>query len=172
MIKIGILEIEIFLTSIVIFLMYLLRVYIKRLIVKYVDKHGYSLSRKAYTMKFFNFSLVIVSAVMISLIWELSFKGLSIYFVSFFTLLGVAFFANWSILSNVTASMVLFFNYPFKIGDIICIFEDKDSKFGKVVDIGLFNIKLLTDENELIIYPNNIAIQKPILKKDFNSDIY
>ncbi|MFN8254422.1 MAG: mechanosensitive ion channel [Bacteroidales bacterium] len=170
--KIGIVEIEILLTLIVIILMTLFRVYIKRLIVKYVDNHGYSLSRKAYAMKFFNFLLVILTAVLVSLIWELSFKGLSIYFVSFFTFLGVAFFANWSILSNITASIVLFFNYPFKIGDIIRIYDDEDSKYGKVIDIGLFNIKLLTDENELIVYPNNIAIQKPIIKKDFKNDIY
>jgi len=164
--KIGVIEIEILLTILIVVLMLISRFYIKRLIIKYVNLHGYSLSRKAYTMKVFNFMVLVIGIVFISLIWEISFKGLSFYFVSFFTLLGVAFFANWSILSNITASMVLFFNYPFKIGDEICIYDDEHSKYGKVIDIGLFNIKILTDSNELISYPNNIAIQKPIIKKE------
>ena len=39
--------------------------------------------------------------------------------------MGVAMFAQWSILSNITSGIILFFSFPFKIGDLILI-HDKD----------------------------------------------
>lgn len=163
--NLEVIDIQVIMTVIVIILVFISRGLAKRVIKRYVKLHDYSISRKAYTMKVFNFIIVISGMLLLSLIWDISFHGLSIYFVSFFTLLGVAFFANWSILSNVTASLVLFFNYPFKIGDEICIFEGDKSVSGKVLDITLFNIKILDEDNSLIAYPNNLALQKPIIKK-------
>jgi MscS family membrane protein len=159
-------DIQILLTIAVVIFTFIARRITKKLIIRYVKLHDYSLSRKAYVTKVFNFIILSTALLFLSLIWEFSVKGLSIYFVSFFTLVGVAFFANWSILSNITASLVLFFNYPFKIGDEISIFEGDKSITGKVVDINLFNIKLLGENNEIIAYPNNLALQRPIIRKE------
>jgi len=158
-------DIQLVLTVIVGIIVLIARGFAKRLIKRYVKIHEYSLSRKAITMKVFNFIIFVSGLLLVSIIWEVSVKGLSIYFISFFTLLGVAFFASWSMLSNITASLVLFFNYPFKIGDEICIYEGDKSLSGKVLDITLFNIKILDENNSLIAYPNNLALQRPIIKK-------
>jgi len=67
--------------------------------------------RVIYTIKFFKTSWGIIMLTLISIIWDISFEGLSIYFASIFTIIGVAFFAQWSMLSNITASVILFFQF-------------------------------------------------------------
>ena len=81
---------------------------------------------------------------------------------SFLTILGIAFFAQWSILSNITACLILFINYPVKIGDSITILEKDNNITGEIRDIGAFFITLKTPENELITIPNAIILQKNI----------
>lgn len=128
----------------------------------YTIAHGYSESRQVYVRKVVHLLLYFVLLALAAIIWEVSLKGLSLYFVSFFTVVGVAFFASWSIISNITASIILFFNYPFKIGERIRIQDGDNSVEGKVVDINLFNIRILTEKDEEVSYPNNLALQKPI----------
>jgi len=74
----------------------------------------------------------------------------------------VALFANWSILSNITASFILYFTFPYKIGDRIRI-HDKDLPVTAVIsDIKGFYTLLVTDEGEIITYPNNLLLQKGV----------
>ena len=95
------------------------------------------------------------------MVWNVSFKGLSIYFASIFTVIGVAFFAQWSILSNVTASIILFFNYSYKIGNKIKVIDGENSVTGTVMDIDLFQLRIKVESGEIVSYPNNLIIQKP-----------
>jgi small-conductance mechanosensitive channel len=76
---------------------------------------------------------------------------------------GVALFAQWSILSNITASVILFFSFPFKIGSKIEIMDDKNSVTGIVEDITFFVIQIRTTNGNMVSYPNNLAIQKGII---------
>ena len=81
-------------------------------------------------------------------------------------------FAQWSILSNITSGVILFFSFPFKIGDIIKI-HDKDFPIeAEIVNIGAFHVFLKTDDGEQIIYPNNLLLQKgiSILKNHFKNN--
>ncbi len=78
------------------------------------------------------------------------------------TVIGVAMFAQWSILSNITSGIILFFFFPFKIGDIIRI-NDKDFPVqGEIEDINAFHINLRSSNGELSTYPNNLLLQKGI----------
>jgi small-conductance mechanosensitive channel len=78
------------------------------------------------------------------------------------TALGIAFFAQWSLLSNITSSIILFFNHPLKLGDTIKVL-DKDYPFeGEVMELTYFFIHLKTDNGELITVPNSIILQKSI----------
>jgi len=140
----------------------------KRIIARLIKRHAqFNIENKArvkYVIKLANFGLIIMFMTLLALVWEISFKGLSIYFASFFTVVGVAFFASWSILSNVTAYAIIFFNFPFKIGSRIRIIDGDDSIEGKVDDITLFFLKIKLPTGEVITYPNNVAIQKPIME--------
>ena len=86
--------------------------------------------------------------IIISFIWVD--ENQLIYFISsFLTILGIAFFAQWSILSNITAGLILFVNYPVKIGDEITILEKDNNITGEIKDIGAFFITLQTEDKEL-----------------------
>ena len=64
---------------------------------------------------------------------DLKAMGFCVALGSTFAVVGVALFANWSILSNVTASFILYFTFPYKIGDRIRI-HDKDLPVTAVIE--------------------------------------
>jgi small-conductance mechanosensitive channel len=68
-------------------------------------------------------------------------------------------------LSNVTAGVILFFSFPFKIGDKIKIM-DKEMELPNeaylIEDIRAFHVHLRRSNGELITYPNNMMLQKAI----------
>ena len=103
--------------------------------------------------------------IIISFIWVD--ENQLIYFISsFLTILGIAFFAQWSILSNITAGLILFVNYPVKIGDEITILEKDNNITGEIKDIGACFITLQTEDKELITVPNSIVLQRNIKFKE------
>ena len=81
---------------------------------------------------------------------------------SILAVLGVGFFAQWSILSNLTASVILFFNHPVRIGDRIRILDKDFDLTGVVKDITGFYFFLYTDDGRNVSLPNSIVIQKGI----------
>src|SRR5690606_404734 len=132
------------------------------LVKRYGVRHEIELSRILYTTKYVNFVITVVALMMLGVTWDISFEGLSVYFISFFTVAGGALFAAWSILSNITASILLFFYYPFRIGSQIRIIDGDNSVEGLVYDMTMFSIFIRTDDGMTVAYPNNLAIQKPI----------
>lgn len=154
--------IEIGLTLLLILIFFITRKIVSNLIRKHAAKNDISKSRTTYIIKLINFGLSLTFITIIALVWEISFSGLSIYFASFFAVAGVAFFASWSILSNITAYAIIFFYFPFKIGSEIRIIDGDNSVEGKVVDLTFFFIIIKLDNGDKVTYPNNLAIQKPI----------
>lgn len=152
---------EILATVIGVVLFFILREISNRIIIRQVRKHDLEISRSLYTRKFFNFSWFMLLLLAMGFVWDVSFKGI---FASFFAVAGVALFANWSILSNLTASVILFFNFPFKIGSRVKILDKDDSVEGVVIDITFFSIQIQDNDGNMISFPNNIAIQKAIMQ--------
>ncbi len=104
----------------------------------------------------------LIAIIMIISIWGVDTENLFIALSSIFAVIGVALFAQWSILSNITAGMIIFFTSPFKIGDRIRI-DDKDLPLeGIVEDIYTFNTHLRTDDGTLHVYPNSLFLQKSV----------
>ena len=154
--------IEIGLTILLIIIYFIVRKIVAKLIRRHGLKVMHSKSSTAYIVKLSHFGLSIIFITLIAIVWEISIKGLSIYFASFFTIVGVAFFASWSILSNVTAYAILFFSFPFKIGSKIKIIDGDNSVEGKIDDLTFFFMKIKVSSGEIVTYPNNLALQKPI----------
>ncbi|MBF7073512.1 mechanosensitive ion channel family protein [Glaciecola sp. MH2013] len=94
------------------------------------------------------------------IVWGFDFSGLLLISTSLITITGVALFANWSLLSNLTAYFVLLFQPTYSRGNFIRIFEADNFVEGQIVEVNLFNIKLLTDEDETILYPNNLLLTR------------
>ncbi len=110
--------------------------------------------------------LTIIFLTICGFIWNLSIQGLSLYFASFFTVAGIALFASWSILSNITASMILFFYFPHKLGSKIRVLDGDNTVEGRIMDITLFTIQIETAEGYHVIMPNNLFLQKTTMKMD------
>jgi small-conductance mechanosensitive channel len=115
-------------------------------------------------------TLLLIFLTFIFLIWGVNQADLAIFIGSVLTVVGVAFFAQWSILSNITSSIIIFFNHPIKLEDSVTILEGKDYVLeGKVVHIGLFFITLETAEQEEVTLPNNVFIMKSVKKMSHTS---
>ena len=84
---------------------------------------------------------------------------------SMLAVVGIAFFAQWSILSNITAGLILFFYHPLKIGDSITVIDKDQPVQGTIHDIGYFFMHVETPNNEYITIPNNAILQKMVLIK-------
>ena len=141
---------------------FIARIIILRMVKSHARKNEIELSRELYIKKISSYLLFILLFVLIAGLWEISFKGLSLGFASAFTVIGVALFAHWSILSNLTSSIILYFFFPYKIGGKISIIEGNTTISGTILDITLFYIKIRTDEKKEISIPNNLAFQKII----------
>ena len=150
------------LTFSIILLAFILKSIIAKSIKKYASLNETLEHRTNLVIKYINILLGILTFLSIIIIWGVKKDQIFLFISSVFTVVGVASFAQWSILSNITAGIILFFSYPFKIGDVIEILDKDYPVKGEIEDIKAFYILLKTKENGLITYPNNLLMQKGI----------
>ncbi len=146
------------------FIMYLLfRRFISMVVIQRADKNNFDDKRATYIKKTIRWVVWLVLIVFLGIIWEVSLEGLSVYIASVLTIVGVGLFATWSIVSNITASVILFFFFPFRIGSRVKIVDGDNSAEGEVIGLSLFSIQIRREDGQDIYYPNNLAIQKSIV---------
>jgi small-conductance mechanosensitive channel len=73
-------------------------------------------------------------------------------------LVAIGFFAVWSVLSHLTAALVLFFQRPFRIGDTLQLADD-DYR-GDVVKKGMFFTTVRDADGGHSHIPNNLLFQR------------
>lgn len=129
-------------------------------------KFNYHSSRVKILTKIVSLLIYIIAFSILVMIWGIEQSKLLIFVSSSLTILAIAFVAQWSIISNITAAIVIYFNHPVRIGDMITVLDKDYSIEGKVSDIGIFFIILKTKEGEEITMPNNVFIQKLIMRKN------
>ena len=125
----------------------------------------FDLQRKRISQKIVNLFILLVGGIVLAGIWNIDRKELFVFFTSVLTIIGIAFFAQWSILSNITASLILFFNHPLRIGQYIQVFDKDYMVEGKLEDISFFFMHVRTKENQIVTIPNNLVLQRTILMK-------
>lgn len=153
---------EIISTIILIVSALLLRFGGAKLVRKYSTKSEILEHRINLVIKYINIFVTILFFITLFLIWGVETKDLFLTVSSVLTVIGVALFAQWSILSNITSGIILLFSFPFKIGDIIKI-HDKDFPIeAEIEDISTFHTLLKTSDGEFITYPNTLLLQKGI----------
>lgn len=109
--------------------------------------------------------LTVLLVILLLSVWGIGLKGIHIYLSSIFAVIGIAFFATWSVLSSITSGIIIYFTSDLKLGDAIRIIDGENSVEGKIIEFGLYAIRIREkDENRIIIYPNNLAVQKPIVR--------
>lgn len=127
-----------------------------------LKKIHFTLQRRKLTLRMINLLLTITAIVFISAIWGVKQTDIVVFISSVMAILGIAFVAQWSLLSNITAGLILFFNHPLKIGDRIKILEKDFVIEGIVNDITFFFIHIKTDNKEKITISNTVILQKTI----------
>ncbi|PXY41260.1 mechanosensitive ion channel protein MscS [Flavobacterium cheongpyeongense] len=153
---------EILTTIILLIALAALRVIVAQLVRRYASTSHLLEHRTNLVIKYIHILMNILVTISLIIIWGVDTKDIFITISSIATVIGVAMFAQWSILSNVTSGMILFFSFPFRIGDTIKI-HDKDFPIeAEIEDISAFHVNLRTKEGEKIIYPNNLLLQKGI----------
>ena len=126
--------------------------------------------RRKFIVKAVHLFSFLTLIILLSAVWGLEQNEIAVFVGTILTALGIAFFAQWSLLSNVTSSLLLFFNHPIRIGAKIKVL-DKDYPFeGEVTDLTYFFIHLKTISGEIITIPNSLLLQKPVSIFESNSN--
>ena len=159
-------KIKIIESIIVILVFLILKLITKRIIKKVGIRFKYQSGRIKITIRIVGFLLLILLVAILMIIWGVDQSQLLLFLSSVLTILGVAFFAQWSIISNITSTLIIFFTHPIKIGDSLTII-DKDYQIeGRLSDIGIFFIIIKTKENKKITIPSNVFMQKMVKRED------
>lgn len=157
--------------SLVVFIIILVLKFLFTAAVKKVSKiSDFNPVRTNLIIKYINISLTMIAIVALTLVWSVNYKDLGVLLSSVFAVIGVALFAQWSILSNVTAGVIIFFSLPFKIGNTIRILDKElinpntpELDTFVIEDIKAFHLHLRRNNGEILTYPNNLILQKGVV---------
>lgn len=121
-------------------------------------------------VKYISIALTLTAFAAFTLVWGVNYKEIGVLLSSVFAIIGVALFAQWSILSNITAGVIIFFSYPFKIGNSIRILDKELINVNEtevetfiIEDIRAFHLHLRKSNGEILTYPNNLVLQKGVV---------
>ncbi|MFN5628209.1 MAG: mechanosensitive ion channel domain-containing protein [Bacteroidota bacterium] len=108
----------------------------------------------------------ITAIILLTGVWGFKQNEIALFASTILTALGIAFFARWSLLSNVTSSILVFFNHPVKLGDYIKVLHKDYHYEGEVTEMNYFFVHIKTNENEIITIPNSHFFEKSFSVSD------
>ncbi len=117
-------------------------------------------------MVVFHILLFLLLVVVLSIVWGVDIKGLLVLASSMIAVIGVALFAAWSLLSNITAFFILLGQRSFAQGRVVKVIDGSNSIEGTIVEVNLFSTELKTADGEMVVYPNNLIVSRPVVVKD------
>lgn len=123
-----------------------------------VKKSGFK-AKEREIVRLLNLIIFVVFAIVITAIWGVKQGEILLFATSIITVLGVALFAEMSILSNVTACLVLFFQHPIKIGDTIKMINPESTIEGELIDITYFFVFIKTADQGIVTIPNSLLLK-------------
>lgn len=153
-------------TLVVVVVYLLLRIVSNKFIERTVENSLMQKTRGKIIKKSVNFILLMVVFTLILTVWGVNQSQLAFFIGSVLAVIGIALFAQWSILSNITAGIIIFFSHPVKLDDTVSIIDKDFLIEGRVSDIGLFFVILKTEDGEQIAIPSNLFVQKMIKRKN------
>ncbi|AIS58300.1 mechanosensitive ion channel family protein (plasmid) [Vibrio coralliilyticus] len=136
----------------------------RRAVLAVAEKKQVTMARTQFVVKAFHVSTFSVFAALFVLLLGIGYGDISLFLSSLFAVLGVALFAQWSILSNISASILIFFVFPYRIGDRVKVCEKDEDISGVIIDITMFHVLLRHESGNIITYPNTLLLQKGVIK--------
>ena len=124
-------------------------------------KHNKNKARIGLINRYITVTLLSIAILLEAFVLGAEPKDLALVFSSVFAVVGIALFGVWSILSNITSGIIMFFNFPYKVGDKIEIHDNR-----------AFHLHLRIENGNLVTYPNNLMLQKAVtlIEKDVIDD--
>lgn len=160
---------ELIYTAILLILFFIIRFIIKLSIKKIGRSSRINEARIRLINRYATVTLFLIAILIESFILGAKPSDIALVFSSVFAVIGIALFAIWSIISNITSGVIMFFSFPYKVGDKIQI-HDKDFPIEAIIeDIRAFQIHLRLDDGNLVTYPNNLILQKAVTLVEKNA---
>lgn len=132
-----------------------------------IERLGHAKSVAIYRVKYISKTVRLVVTILffilLFLILGIEYSQVSLFLSSVFAVIGIALFAQWSILSNITASLIIFFVFPYRVGDRVKVVEVENDISGTIEEISLFHVIIKSGE-DLITYPNSLILQRAVVK--------
>jgi small-conductance mechanosensitive channel len=150
-------------TIVVVICLMIFRQIVVKLVSRRLNKVGFDLARRKLTIKVINFISGLILLLALAGIWGVKRTQVFAYLTSVLTILGIGFFAQWSLLSNITSGLILFFNHPMKIGDYVTIIDKDLPLDGQIEDITFFFLHIRDRSGRVFTISNTEMIQKKII---------
>lgn len=103
-------------------------------------------------------------------IWAVKITSLLVLGTSLIGFLGVALFASWCFLSNITAAVILFLASPYGIGDEVSFTDGGTLREGVIDEMTLFYIYIKDSDSTRVSVPNNMMLQRSVRVHDKPED--
>lgn len=152
-------------TLILLLITLLIRYFAGKAVGRFLEKFEGDVKRRRISIRIINLFLTIFFVLIFAAIWNIETKDLIVFFTSTITVIGIAFFANWSILSNITASLILYFNHPLHIGETLRIYDKEFDIEGELIDLSFFFMYVRSKEGYLITIPTSVVLNKTVVIK-------
>ena len=135
---------------------------------KFVQRLGHEKAlspvRVKYVSRCIKLGLLFLLVISLLMIIGLGYSQISVFLSSVFAVIGVALFAQWSMLSNLTASLIIFFAFPYRVGDRVKVVDKDDDISGEIEEIAAFHVLIRRANGDLVTYPNALILQKAVIK--------
>jgi small-conductance mechanosensitive channel len=135
---------------------------------RWVNIKDVPVQRKALVRKILRTAHAGSYMIAAGLTFGVEYGELTVFLSSLFAVIGIALFAQWSILSNLTASMIIFFQFPYHIGDRVRILNADFDLTGMIEEISSFHVMIRHDRGDLMTFPNTLMLQTPVIKLSQN----
>ncbi|HRA60382.1 MAG TPA: mechanosensitive ion channel [Bacteroidia bacterium] len=80
----------------------------------------------------------ITAIILLTGVWVFKQNEIALFASTILTALGIAFFAQWSLPSNITSSILIFFYHPIKLGDYVKVIHKDYHYEGEVTELNYF----------------------------------
>jgi small-conductance mechanosensitive channel len=117
-------------------------------------------SRRKMAIRAVQLFTTITTIILLTGVWGFKQSEIAFFASTILTALGIAFFAQWSLLSNITSSILIFFNHPVKLGDYVKVLHKDYHYEGEVTEMNYFFVHIKTNDDEIITIPNSHFFDK------------
>lgn len=126
-------------------------------------RSGISPHRKQRARLLLNTITSIILICLLLMVWGIELRGLLVVGSSMFALLGVALFAAWSLLSNLTSFLILFTQNDCRIGRWVRVIDGANFIEGEIIEMSFMSVQLRNIDGDVVLYPNNLFLTRPVI---------